>query len=155
HPSAGRPARGHAARPEQAPAGRGRDSPDRGRRDAFGATTRADSRWSVAGDSPRYRPKEPRLALLIAEVERRQRVELGACHHVGDLHAEVSPPTLMPGPYVTAGIRISLKQLMSRHMLENGGDAGLGVPPSTAWWARVMAEASGSTFFGSASNAGR
>src|SRR5262245_24343480 len=58
------------------------------------------------------------------------------------------PPTLMPGPYVTAGIRISLKQLMSRHMLENGGDAGLGVPPSTAWWARVMAEANGLDLFG-------
>ncbi len=59
--------------------------------DAFAATTRADSRWSVAGDSPRHRAKEPRLALLIAEVERRQRVELGARHHVGDLHAEVPP----------------------------------------------------------------
>ena len=29
------------------------------------------------------------------------------------------------------GMRISLKQLMSRHMLENGGEAGLGMPPIT------------------------
>ena len=64
---------------------------------------------------------------------------------------KLPPPTLMPGPYVMAGIRISLKQLMSRHMLENGGDAGFGVEPSTAWWARVMAPASGWTFCGSAS----
>ena len=31
---------------------------------------------------------------------------------------KMPPPTLTPGPYVSEGIRISLKQLRSRHMLE-------------------------------------
>ena len=39
------------------------------------------------------------------------------------------PPELTPGPYVSEGILISLKQLMSRHMLDAGIGAGVRIIP--------------------------